>query len=931
MEGQEAFPDPSGRTDANLGIRMRPGMPPARNESSPVRPTTTPDAAATEGTELAPPHREREHESTTGRDPRMSLDRYVAKRRFGRTPEPDARAPGKEAADGRVFVVQKHDASRLHYDLRLEHQGVLLSWAVPKGPSLDPADRRLAVRVEDHPLDYGDFEGVIPEGEYGGGTVLLWDRGRWEPDDDPEAGLQRGKLSFELHGRKLGGRWTLIRMGDEGDEDWLLVKGEDDAARQEDGGEAFLEQQSTSVATGRGLEEISEHRPPAVDPASLPDARPGPLPDRPRPQLATRVSEPPEGDDWIHEIKLDGYRILSILSPGKVRMLTRRGNDWTGRFPAVASALARLPVDRAVLDGEVVALESDGTTNFQRLQRILGGEQGALAYFVFDLLHLDGYDLTAVRLLKRKEALAEILRSVDAGSGGVGGDGAAPVPLRFTDHVRGRGRDFHGQACRLALEGTISKRADGPYRARRSRAWRKTKCVERQEFVVGGFSDPSGARRGFGSLLLGYHDPEGALHYAGRVGTGFTDRTLADLRKVLDGLEREDSHFVDPPAERDVHWTDPLVVVEVEFTEWTDEGVLRHPSFKGIRDDREPQEVTRETPDESERRSAMGRSGTDGAGAAEDRSTRSERPGRRGRSGATRVRGVRLTHPDRVLYPEQGVTKRRLVEHYERVGDRFLAHAASRPLTLLRCPRGTGEECFYQKHRMEGVPDVVGAVEVEESGETRTYMYVDSVEGLIALVQMGTLEIHLWGARTDRLERPDRIVFDLDPGPEVRWSAVVDGARELRKRLDDLGLRSFPMTTGGKGLHVTVPIVRRNDWDEVKGFARAVAMEMADRSPDRYVAKASKAARRGRVYVDYLRNAAGATAVAPFSTRARAGAPVAVPLRWDELGPGIRSDRYDVDNVARRLAALEEDPWQDFFSLRQSITREAREAVESRG
>lgn len=865
----------------------------------------------------------------------MALDTYRRKRRFSTTPEP----PGESSSGGRgpaagergAFVVQQHDATRLHYDLRLELDGVLLSWAVPKGPSLDPAARRLAVRVEDHPLEYGSFEGTIPEDEYGAGPVLLWDRGSWRPLKDPRDGLDHGHLEFELEGEKLSGRWDLVRM--EGDsardtkENWLLIKKKDRHARPGDG-DGVLSERPESVVSGRTLEGVAAGE--APDPSELPGARRAPLPERRtwEPQLATRVEAPPAGRGWLHEVKFDGYRVFCHVDGDGTTLWTRGGRDWTDRFSAVAEAAGSLPCREALLDGEVVALNERGISDFQTLQNLAGGSGAArpLFYYAFDLLYLDGCDLTGVPLQRRKETLRQL----------VGGRGrSASDVLRYSDHLEGSGRAFFEEACRVGLEGVVSKRADAHYTSGRSRAWRKTKCLLRQEFVVVGFTDPSGSRRGFGALLLGVHTESGELVTAGRVGTGFSDEVLLELRDRLEELERDTPPVVDPPTRRlsrDVHWVDPALVVDVAFGEWTEEGRLRHPSFQGLREDRDPADVVREEP----ARAPGGRVRKGKARAPREPGhptrTRARSRGAKGGSGSGDsgpVAGVRLTHPDRVLFPDVGLTKRQLARYYERVADLALPHLADRPLTLLRCPEGREGDCFYQKHGGQSVPDRVPRVEIEEEDGTELYLAVDGLPALITLVQLGTLEFHVWGARIDRLDRPDLLVMDLDPGPGVEWTRVVDAALSLRDRLDELGLVPFARSTGGAGLHVVAPLVRRSDWAEVKGFARALANELARSDRTGFTTSPSKSRRKGRIFVDYLRNDPGATAIATYSTRGRPGAPVALPLAWPELEDSSSDEplRWSVTEVPDRLAELDADPWDGFEDARRTLTKAMREAV----
>jgi len=896
----------------------------------------------------------------------MSLNEYKRKRDFKKTPEPAG--GGSRSTPGRRFVVQKHAASRLHYDFRLEYDGTLKSWAVPKGPSLDPSVKVLAVQVEDHPLDYATFEGMIPQGEYGGGTVMVWDRGTWEPEEDFAKGLKQGKLKFRLHGEKLHGSWALVRMGGKaGDDDknWLLLKHRDAAAKT--GAKAdILKREPRSVVSGREMDEIaadanqvwSSNRPSkgnsstktaakktsatikaktsrdnlrshskrstarspitARELAKLPGAQRAAQPKKFKPQLATLASRVPDGNDWLHELKFDGYRALAFVENGKVRILSRNENDWTARFQSVADALKTLPIKNAILDGEVVSLDKQGLSNFQQLQNLLKqGDDKSLVYYLFDVPYLLGYDLTQTRLRDRKEVLARLLLSANPNNEGT---------LRYSDHIQGDGQDVLQHACRSAMEGIIAKRADSAYQQYRSASWLKVKCLKQQEFVIGGFSKPEGSRVGFGALLLGYHD-NGDLKYAGRVGTGFTTQSLRAIAAELKKRRVESPPFANPPTgseRRGVTWVKPELVGEVEFTEWTNDGRLRHPSFHGLREDKPAKEIIRET---EKSPAALAR--------REDKATVKSKPNRTrssvksassrktsaSRSQEVAIAGVRLTHPDRVLYPEQGITKLDLAEFYEHIADWLLPYIVDRPLTLVRCPDGQSGKCFYQKHRTGSLPDAVHGVKVKEKGTTAEYVMIEDLAGLVALVQMGVLEMHPWPARKDNLERPDYLVFDLDPGEGVDWKAIVQGAKDVRDLLADIGLTSFLRTSGGKGLHICVPIARRNTWDEVKQFAKSVAEKMASNSPDRYIATMSKAKRRGKVYVDYLRNQRGATAIASYSTRARAGAPVATPIAWGELSTRMRADKFNMKNLPKRLATLGDDPWKEFFSTRQSITR----------
>ncbi|MBV6469562.1 MAG: Multifunctional non-homologous end joining protein LigD [Nitrospirae bacterium] len=852
----------------------------------------------------------------------MSLKPYWRKRNFNNTPEPRGR-PGSGEGAG-LYVIQQHAASRLHYDFRLELDGTLKSWAIPKGPSLDPTQKRLAVHVEDHPLDYAQFEGLIPAGQYGGGTVLLWDWGHWVPLEDAREGLRRGRLKFTLQGDKLSGVWTLVRMGgkqEAGKENWLLIKERDEAARK--GAEAEVTRILTkSVASGRTLEEIAagrrnvwqagrssrksvRARPARLSGTTPPkDARKARQESRMAPQLATLVDRVPEGDAWIHELKYDGYRILCRIRDGKATLWTRNGIEWTAKLRPMAETLAALPVESAWLDGEVVALLPDGRVSFQALQNAFeSGGAANLAYYLFDLLYLDGYDLRPAALVERKRCLAALLE---------GEDGAGLI--RYSDHIPGRGDKVFAEACRLGLEGVMAKRADAPYLEGRSHAWVKVKCQQRQEFVIGGFTEPSGMRAGFGALLLGWYDDRGQLRYAGRTGTGFSARSLQELHRRLRAIQRRSSPFKAVPATADrakIHWVEPSLVAEVAFAEWTKDGQLRQASFQGLRDDKPASTVRREQvpANQASKYPSATKSGRKARGLETDSSENLV------------IEGVTLSHPQRMLYPEQQLTKEALARYYETVSEWILPHLQGRPLSLVRCPEGYEQECFYQKHATDRIPDVIGRVEIPTKESSASYMVADSLPALIGLVQLGVLELHTWGARRDRLERPDRFVLDLDPAPDVPWPMVVEAAQLLRTLLQELDLRSFVKTTGGKGLHVVVPIRRTQGWDEVKAFSKAVAEHLVGTIPERFIATMSKQKRGGKIFIDYLRNAEGATAVAAYSTRARRGAPVSVPLAWDELSPGLRSDHFTVVDLPQRLRQLAEDPWREYFSQRQTITR----------
>jgi bifunctional non-homologous end joining protein LigD len=910
----------------------------------------------------------------------MALERYREKRDFKITPEPQGRVAPR-MRKSLSFVIQKHAASHLHYDFRLELNGVLLSWAVPKGPSLDPADKRLAMHVEDHPIEYGSFEGIIPAKQYGGGTVLLWDRGTWIPKGDPVAGYAKGHLKFELDGEKLKGGWTLVKThgskygGKSGDKAWLLIK-ENDSFAQPGADGRIVEAEPKSVLSGRSIEDIAEQREhvwnsnkslaanvragavsrdtPSCDKSrkntggvsAIVGARVAKLPTSLSPMLATLVDAIPTGDEWLHEIKFDGYRMLCRIDKGKVTVFSRNGKEWTAALNRTAEAVGELGLESAWLDGEVSIVDENGRTSFQALQNALSDPRGErLVYFVFDLLYFDGYDLQGVALSDRKRLLRTLIPKT-AGS------------VRFSVDVPGSGAEFFKQACALGLEGAVSKRADSTYRSgTRTRDWVKVKCAQRQEMVIGGFTDPQGNRSGFGALLLGVYEPDGELRYSGKVGTGFNDKILVSLRRKLDGLEQSPSPFVNPPRgfeAKGVHWVKPQLVAEIAFTEWTQDGTLRHPSFEGLREDKNATEVVRERPaHETGAKSAKAARNPAKAAAkrkapaAPKKTTKPKETTKRPPKGAPKpsrpalpkaigedlrktksaaassdtIAGVKLSHPEKLLYPEAKLAKQDLARYYETIGEWILPHVTDRPLSLVRCPDGWSRECFYQKHESKSVNPPVTRIVVPESGGKATYMAANSVSALVALTQWGVLELHPWGARKPRLDRPDRLIFDFDPDDAVSWDELVSAVGVLRALLGDLGLTGFLKTTGGKGLHVVLPIRATLDWDQAKGFAKAIADLMARTFPDRFLAVMSKSRRKGKIFIDYLRNASGATAIAPYSLRARANAPVATPIGWDELANDVRFDYFNLRTVPPRLSVLKSDPWADFLELRQSISK----------
>lgn len=936
----------------------------------------------------------------------MPLAEYRRKRHFTTTPEPKGKVRRRKAA-ALAFVVQKHDATRLHYDFRLELDGVLKSWAVPKGPSYDPHEKRLAVEVEDHPLEYADFEGTIPQGQYGGGTVAVWDHGTWQAEGDARLGYRQGKLKFHLNGEKLKGGWTLVRMprrAKDRADNWLLIKERDETARPLDEFDV-TEAQPASVVTGRMLSEIardndrvwsgngaSKVKKPATKTAAKSAAktkrgtiakktprvkkasrtkktsrrgvkraakddlpgRPAKMPDKIVLQLATLVKKPPEGSQWLHEIKFDGYRILCRIEGGRARLITRGDQDWTGRMSTIAAAAGKLGVESAVLDGEVVALLPNGVSSFQALQNAFQeNRQAALVYYVFDLLYLDGHDLRSAALEKRKSILADVL-----------GHETSRGVIRFAEDIDESGEQFFAEACRVGLEGIISKRRDRPYLGGRGYDWVKIKCVRREEFVIGGFTDPEGARHGLGALLVGYYRADRQLVYAGKVGTGFNDRLLVELRKRLDGMSQDKSPFVDFPARlkpRKAHWVRPELVGQVEFSSWTDDGRLRHPSFQGLREDKPAASVRRDQPQSLLENGGSGRTsasvgrparpslspdGFDSSATHQENNTMARRTkastngaanaARRGavkqRSAVreindTTIAGIRLSSPDKLLYPEQGVTKQGLANFYSEIADWILPHVVDRPLSLLRCPEGRRKTCFFQKHLDASAPAVLRRITVREKNGAGEYAVVKDLSGIVALVQMGVLEIHLWGSRADSVEKPDRLVFDLDPEEGMSWQRVVEAAERVREALGEFDLQSFLKTSGGKGLHVVVPISRRHEWPEVKTFCKALSRRIADEEPERYTINPLKARRVGRIFIDYLRNERGATSIAAYSTRARQGAPVSVPIEWPELKADLRADHFNIENLPARLSKLKRDPWAGMATTRQSLSAAMLKAI----
>jgi bifunctional non-homologous end joining protein LigD len=786
------------------------------------------------------------------------LEKYNAKRDFAKTAEPRG---ALEPGHGNRFMVQKHDATRLHWDLRLEVDGVMKSWAVTRGPSLNPDDKRLSVQTEDHPLSYSDFEGTIPAGEYGGGTVMLWDDGTWAPIPGKSArDLEKGHLHFIVNGQRMQGEWMLIRLKPRGKErnvNWLLRKVADDFVG---GSDDLVEGALTSVKTGRTMQEIATDTP-AKDLASWKKLRavPNPeatkpkaarrsagqvaMPDFRPPQLCTLVDSVPTGSGWIHEVKYDGYRAEIAIANGKAKVFTRSGLDWTDKFPGIAEAAAKLPVASALIDGEIVAFK-DGKPDFSTLKDAISNNK-PMTLFAFDLLELDGERFEKLPNVQRKDRLRAVIDGADD-------------RLQFAEHIVGAGEKLFEAMCREGYEGIVSKRADAPYSGKRTQGWLKVKCLHRQEFLIVGWL-PSEKSRGFRSLLLGVNEGN-TIRYAGKVGTGFTQDLMTDLGAKLEKLSRK-SPTVDAPkaAVRGAHWVTPKLVAEVAFAEVTPDGVLRHSSFLGLREDKAAKDVVAERPKPAP---------------------------------AALKSGITITHPERQLFDDSPATKGDLAAYYETMAPLILPFAANRPISLVRCPQGRGKQCFFQKHDAGSFGDRVRQVDIrEKDGSTEPYLYLDDTDSMVACVQMGTIEFHGWGASIGDVEKPDRLVFDLDPDEGLGFAEVKTAAADLKAHLAEIGLISFALLSGGKGVHVVVPLTPEAEWPAVKDFADRFSQALAQAEPHRFTATMSKAKRKGKIFIDWLRNQRGATAVMPYTVRARAGAPVAVPVTWSELA--------DIDTPAK--------------------------------
>lgn len=860
-----------------------------------------------------------------------NLDDYNRMRDFSATSEPAAvkRSGRKTAAEHALqFCIQKHDASHLHYDFRLELDGALKSWAVPKGPSLDPKVKRLAVHVEDHPLDYATFEGSIPEGHYGAGDVIVWDRGVWIPQEDPQQAYAKGKLKFELQGEKLGGIWNLVRTHMPGKkEQWFLIKHQDGAARPQDDYDVLVAEPD-SVLSERTLVDkpklAAEQSKPVKKPAAksrkkasgtLTGAHKAKLPAQLKPELATLVDSAPEGQ-WSYEIKFDGYRIMARIDHDQVQLFTRNGHDWTHKLPQQAEALAALGLESAWLDGEMVVANEHGVPDFQALQNAFeAGRSGNILYYLFDLPYLNGVDLREVPVEERRAALATIL-------------GAQKNPLlRYSEAFDETPDALLNSACQMQMEGLIGKRLGSPYVSRRSGDWIKLKCKHRQEFVVVGYTDPKGSRSAFGALLLGLHDRDrGELRYAGKVGTGFNEATLKSILAQLKPLQVKKAAVVNPPSgfeAKGVHWLKPKLLAEIAFAEMTKDGSVRHAVFHGLRDDKPAKDIT------EERAKPVKTSETKSAAKSPAKKPAKKVPAEKAETAPSQLGlangKVRITHPDRVIDAVSGTTKMQLAEYYASVAEWILPQLKNRPVALVRAPDGIAGELFFQKNAERLAIPGISTLDKDVTGQP--VMLINNAEALIGAVQMSTVELHTWNATTVDLDKPDRFVLDLDPDPALPWKSMVEATALTLTVLDELGLKAFLKTSGGKGIHLVVPITRKLGWDEVKDFSHAIVSHMAKLLPDRFSAVSGPKNRVGRIFIDYLRNGLGATTICTYSARTREGLPVSVPLFREEVGEIKGGNQWNVHNVHERLAEVGDEPWADMKKTRQSITAEMRKRV----
>lgn len=856
----------------------------------------------------------------------MTLKTYRAKRNFKNTPEPFGK---KNATQKRkLYIIQKHAASHLHYDFRLELCGVLKSWAIPKGPSLDPKVKRLAVHVEDHPLEYGNFQGTIPKGEYGGGTVMLWDKGYWEGVDPKknQQAYQKGDLKFRLVGKKLQGLWKLIQIKND-PKNWLLIKVDDEFAKDE---QAYnVTSENLSVINQQSMEEIAlqskkiwnsnrgvatknskkkfladvkikkKRKNEKNSEIEIPNhAQVAKISTLIKPQLATLVTKIPNGGDWIYEMKFDGYRLITIMKNKKVKFFTRAQNDWTEKFPHLAQTIVDSFNANIILDGEIVALNDKNQFDFQILQNsIHEGKDAVLKYCIFDILYYDRYNLQQLPLIERKELLNKLMQNIESEN------------IIFSKHIFGNSAEILAHACKLKFEGIVAKEARSVYQQKRSKSWLKLKCMQRQEFVIAGFTKPKGARDYFGSLLLGVYDQQKKLQYCGHVGTGFTQASLKELSIALKKIQVDKMPFQKKPAlSSNVTWVEPKLVAEVEFIEWTKDDVLRHPSFKGIRQDKAAKSIYREMPKLITNK------------VSENKNSKkvSSKTNLDSNQLVKKSAHLKISHPEKILYPKQKFTKQDVYDYYETVASLILPYIKNRPLTLVRCPGGIEKNCFYQKHITDNTT-ALREIAIKDSEGKSKYFYLDNLEGLLQLVQMDTLEIHPWPCKITDVEKPDVMIFDLDPDIGLEWKSIIKAALDIKSELENLNLQSFIKTTGGKGLHIVVPIVPNVSWDDFKTYAHTFVKYLVQKNPNQYIDVMTKAKRQGKIFIDYLRNQRGATAAAPYSTRKRDGAPIATPIAWSELTTKLKPDAFNIKNINIRLKKMKSDPWEDFYKIKQSL------------
>lgn len=865
-----------------------------------------------------------------------NLDDYNRMRDFSATSEPAAvkrRGRSKATEHALQFCIQKHDASHLHYDFRLELDGALKSWAVPKGPSLDPKVKRLAVHVEDHPLDYATFEGSIPEGHYGAGDVIVWDRGVWIPLEDPAKAYAKGKLKFELQGEKLSGIWNLVRTHMPGKkENWFLIKHQDSAARPQDDYDV-LSAEPDSVLSERTLISkpklaAEQAKPVKKSPAkprkaasgTLTGARKAKLPAQLKPELATLVDSAPEGQ-WSYEIKFDGYRIMARIDHDQVQLFTRNGHDWTHKLPQQAQALAALGLESAWLDGEMVVANEHGVPDFQALQNAFeAGRSASIMYYLFDMPYLNGVDLREVPVEERRAALSTVL-----------GGHEQPL-LRFSEAFDETPDALLNSACQMQMEGLIGKRLGSPYVSRRSSDWIKLKCKHRQEFVVVGYTDPKGARSAFGALLLGLHDRDsGELRYAGKVGTGFNETTLKSILAQLKPLQVKKAAVVNPPSgfeAKGVHWLKPNLLAEVAFAEMTKDGSVRHAVFHGLRNDKPAKSITEERakPVKTSAKATPSKKAASTKKTAESHKATEPKKAELAPSQLGLASGkVRITHPDRVIDAVSGTTKMQLAEYYASVAEWILPQLKDRPVALVRAPDGIAGELFFQKNAERLAIPGITTLDKDVTGQP--VMLINNAEALIGAVQMSTVELHTWNATTVDLDKPDRFVLDLDPDPALPWKSMVEATALTLTVLDELGLKAFLKTSGGKGIHLVVPLTRKHGWDEVKDFSHAIVSHMAKLLPERFSAVSGPKNRVGRIFIDYLRNGLGATTICTYAARTREGLPVSVPLFREEVGEIKGGNQWNISNVHERLNDVGDEPWADMKKVRQSITAEMRKRV----